>query len=105
MLITTYLFYPTITSLLFQTFSCEQIHLGRFLHQDYGIECDSAAHKRYKAMASIAIIAFSFGVPLLYFALLSRYRKNLAHADAQYLSFFFADYTDEQIAAVKSSNG
>eukprot|EP00937_MAST-01D_sp_MAST-1D-sp2_P005101 g5101.t1 len=95
LLVLTYLLYPTMSSLLFQAFSCETVHLGRFLHQDLSIDCDSAAHKYYERLTTVMVSLFAFGVPVLYWALLRRHRHNLLHNDAQYLSFFFADYTDE----------
>eukprot|EP00937_MAST-01D_sp_MAST-1D-sp2_P005052 g5052.t1 len=95
LLVITYLMYPTISSLLFQTFSCETVHLGSYLHQDLAIDCDGTAHQYYEGLSEAMIILFAFGVPLLFWALLRRHRRNLMHADAQYLSFFFADYTGE----------
>eukprot|EP00937_MAST-01D_sp_MAST-1D-sp2_P000024 g24.t1 len=92
LLVITYLLYPTMSSLLFQTFSCETVHLGRFLHQDYAIDCDGAEHARYEAIASVMIAIFAVGVPMLFWALLRRHRHNLVHEHAQYLRFFFADY-------------
>ena len=108
LLVLTYLVYPTISSMLFQTFSCESIGLGnkrsagavpparsRWLHQDYAIDCDSTEHRYYEALASFMIVSFSFGVPVLFWALLRPHRRNLNHADAQYLSFFFLDYNED----------
>ena len=92
LLVATYLVYPTVSAMLFQTFSCEKVHLGRFLHKDYAIDCDSAEHKGYQALAVIAILVFACGVPLLFWALLYYQRHNLMHENAQYLGFFFGDY-------------
>eukprot|EP00937_MAST-01D_sp_MAST-1D-sp2_P007747 g7747.t1 len=92
LLVITYLMYPAISSLLFQSFSCETIHLGRYLHQDYSIDCDSAKHKTYERLAKAMIALFAIGVPVLFFVLLRRHRHNLNGAEAQYLSFFYGDY-------------
>ena len=95
LLVLTYLVYPTVSSMLFQAFSCEQVHLGRFLHYDYAIDCDSAEHKRYQSLAITAILFFALGVPLMFWVLLYSRRHNLAHEDAQYLDFFFGDYNED----------
>ena len=92
LLVATYFVYPTVTATLFQTFSCEKVHLGRFLHRDFAINCDAVEHKSYELLAMIAIVLFSCGVPLLFWALLFYKRHNLMHKDAQYLGFFFSDY-------------
>ena len=108
LLVMTYLVYPTISSLLFQAFSCETVRLGsrrsigaqppatsRWLHQDFAIDCDSAEHKYYESLAWFMIASFAFGVPVLFWALLRLHCRNLDHADAQYLRFFFMDYRAE----------
>jgi hypothetical protein len=109
LLVLTYLVYPAVSSMLFQTFSCESISLGsrrsspdalpptrsRWLHQDYAIDCDDAGHKYYEGLAIAMIVVFAFGVPMLFWALLRLHRHNLMHANAQYLAFFFADYSAE----------
>eukprot|EP00937_MAST-01D_sp_MAST-1D-sp2_P008078 g8078.t1 len=94
-LVITYLLYPTLTAVLFQTFSCEQIHIGRFLHYDYAVNCDSAGHQAYEHLAVVVIVIFAIGVPVLFWALLFRHRHNLNHDDARYLGFFFDDYRPE----------
>ena len=66
LLVTTYFVYPTVSATLFQTFSCEKVHLGRFLHKDFAINCEAADHRRYEAFAAIAIVLFACGVPLLF---------------------------------------
>eukprot|EP00937_MAST-01D_sp_MAST-1D-sp2_P003170 g3170.t1 len=101
----TYVFYPTISSTFFQSFSCEVIVLGtkrsataqpparsRWLHRDYAIDCDSDEHQMYERWATAMIVLFAFGVPALLWSLLYQHRRNLLQADAQYLSFLYNDY-------------
>eukprot|EP00937_MAST-01D_sp_MAST-1D-sp2_P002392 g2392.t1 len=101
----TYVLYPSVSSIFFQSFSCEAIELGtmrsnaaqpparsRWLHQDYAVDCDSAKHQVYETWAAAMIVAFAFGVPILFLALLCKWRHHLQHEGAQYLSFLFRDY-------------
>eukprot|EP00937_MAST-01D_sp_MAST-1D-sp2_P002202 g2202.t1 len=88
-----------------RAFSCEKIELGtnrglrarppatsRWLHQDFNIDCDSDEHRSYEVMAGIAIGAFAFGVPALFWGMIYPHRKNLMSAGARHLRFFSADY-------------
>ena len=77
-LLLTFLVYSSVSSVVFQTFACEELDDGRvYLRADYRIECDSPRHKGFQAYAGIMAVLYAFGIPAFYSALLLRDRHVL----------------------------
>jgi hypothetical protein len=77
-IVPSYLLYPSISALFFQTFNCREIDQSRFLTPDLSINCDSSEHARAEGVARLMIGAFSIGLPAIYQALLYPHRHQLA---------------------------
>jgi hypothetical protein len=77
-IVPSYLLYPSISALFFQTFNCREIDHDNFLAPDLSIDCNSSEHARAEGVAWVMIAAFSIGLPAIYQALLYPHRKRLA---------------------------
>ena len=74
----TFLVYANVSSLLFQTFSCEHLDDGKYyLRADYRIECDSAKHEMFQVYAGFMIVLYTVGIPYFYVILLFKNRDVL----------------------------
>ncbi|CAM9574874.1 unnamed protein product, partial [Ectocarpus sp. 12 AP-2014] len=80
MLIVLYLVYTQISTVVFQTFACEDLpEIGKsYLRADFRIECETQRHTLYKAYAGVMICIYPLGIPavFLYFLLRQRSRIN-----------------------------
>ena len=62
-----FLFYPSCSSTIFQTFDCSPFDDGtRFLRGDWSINCDSFVHKLMEQYAIMMIFVWPIGVPIIY---------------------------------------
>ncbi|CAM9834064.1 unnamed protein product, partial [Sphacelaria rigidula] len=74
----TFLVYSSVSSILFQMFSCEDLDDGKnYLRADYRIECDSPRHVSLQIYAAFMIAVYTAGIPTLYVTLLFRHREVL----------------------------
>jgi hypothetical protein len=76
-LVPSFMLYPSISSVLFQTFMCRTIDSKQFLTKDLSIDCASAEHRAAETRAAVMIVLFSFGLPAMYQALLYPHRRQL----------------------------
>eukprot|EP00903_Cladosiphon_okamuranus_P011652 g10960.t1 len=77
-LLVTFFVYSNVSSVVFQTFACEELDDGRdYLRADYRIECDSHEHRRAMVYASFMVFLYPLGIPTLYATLLFRNRNVL----------------------------
>lgn len=77
-LLLTFLVYSSVSSVIFETWSCENLEDGNnYLRADYGIKCDSQEHKAFQAYAGIMVVLYTMGIPAFYGYLLFRYREEL----------------------------
>ena len=59
--------YPSMSSTIFRTFSCESFDNGRFMREDYSIKCDSTKYTAFVRPYAIAMmIIYPIGVPLVW---------------------------------------
>ena len=73
-----FLAYPTVSTVAFRAFDCEDFgEGGKWMRADYSIDCDGAAYRRIAAVATIAICLFPVGVPVCYAVLLVRARHAI----------------------------
>ena len=98
-----FLAYPTVSTVAFRVFDCEDFGAlyGSYLRVDYSFHCDGDAYTAMKAVAVVAILIFPIGVPLTYFGLLlkaspairsqapTRFSASLSFLHADYLPQFF----------------
>lgn len=83
LLFLTFLVYSSVSSMVFQTFSCEKLDDDIvYLRADYSIRCTDTKHRAFVAYAALMVIVYPVGIPLLYAALLFQVRDVLADADA-----------------------
>ncbi|CAM9838142.1 unnamed protein product, partial [Sphacelaria rigidula] len=74
----TFLVYSSVSSILFQMFSCDELDDGRvYLRADYRIECDSRKHNSLQIYAGFMIVLYTAGIPGFYATLLFRHRGVL----------------------------
>jgi hypothetical protein len=62
----TFLIYSTVSTTVFQTFSCDTIDdkaevKMSFLRADYSIQCDTPQHKLYKIYSGVMIVIYPIG--------------------------------------------
>ncbi|CAM9177599.1 unnamed protein product [Choristocarpus tenellus] len=64
-LIVCYLIYTQVSTVIFQTFACEDLTdvEERYLRADFRIKCDSEEHSRYICFAAIMIFIYPIGIP------------------------------------------
>ncbi|CAN0312502.1 unnamed protein product, partial [Discosporangium mesarthrocarpum] len=78
-LLLTFLVFSSVSTVIFKTFSCDTIAdtNKRYLREDYSISCDTKEYQGYRAYASIMVLVYPVGIPLLYFWILWRNRSKL----------------------------
>ncbi|CAN0099518.1 unnamed protein product [Ectocarpus sp. 12 AP-2014] len=102
LLLLTFLVYSSASSMVFQTFACEELDDGiEYLRADYRIKCDDSEHKDFEAYAGFMVMVYPLGIPLLYAFLLFQRRDVLAepHADrtiAQSIAALWEAYRPER---------
>lgn len=82
-LLLTFLVYSSVSSALFKTFACEELHDGtNYLRADYRIECDSPKHRGFQVYAGFMTLLYTVGIPVFYGVLLFRDRTVLKQGGA-----------------------
>lgn len=77
-LLVTFLVYSAVSTVVFQTFSCDSLDDGKtYLRADYEIDCDSPEHGFFKIYAGVMIAVYPLGIPAFYTFLLVRNRALL----------------------------
>ena len=75
-----FLVYSSVSSILFQTFSCESLDDGNnYLRADYRIHCVSQTHVAYTVFAGFMTVLYTLGIPALYVCILFKDRHLLAN--------------------------
>ena len=70
-LLITFLVYLSVSSVVFQTFACEDLDDGKnYLRADYTIECDFPKHRAFQTYAGLMILVYPVGIPAFYAVLL-----------------------------------
>ncbi|CAN0479076.1 unnamed protein product, partial [Discosporangium mesarthrocarpum] len=71
--------FSSVSTVIFKTFSCDTIAdtNKRYLREDYSISCDTKEYQGYRVYASIMVLVYPVGIPLLYFWILWRNRSKL----------------------------
>ena len=63
----TFLVYSSVSSAVFQMFSCERLEDGEiYLRADYSIQCDSLRHRNLQGYAAFMMLLYPVGIPLAY---------------------------------------
>eukprot|EP00752_Nemacystus_decipiens_P011444 g10163.t1 len=72
-----FLFYSTVSTVIFQTFTCDELADvdERWLRADYGIDCDSSKHKAFQLYAGFMILVYPVGIPIVFAVMLWRKRS------------------------------
>jgi hypothetical protein len=73
--------YPTASNNLTKTFACHDVDGTRYLRADYNFECDTNTWWTAVALASVLVIVFVVGFPLLTFYQLWTYRLSDSGSD------------------------
>ncbi|CAM9153429.1 unnamed protein product, partial [Laminaria digitata] len=76
-----FLVYSSVSSVIFQTFSCEEIGGGWALKADYSIPCNDKRHTMYRVYAGVMAAVYPIGVPALLCGWLVRNRKYLTTSE------------------------
>lgn len=83
-LLLTFLVYSSVSSVLFQTFACEDLEDGNnYLRSDYRIECDSEKHEHMQIYSWVMICLYTIGIPVWYMYLM--FNKNMETSSARSL--------------------
>lgn len=77
-LFVTVLVYSSVSSTVFQMFSCDDLEDGNtYLRVDYRIHCDSPKHRALQIYSGFMIFLYPLGIPAIYGVLLYRTRHLL----------------------------
>ena len=71
-----FLGYPTLSASMLRVFNCIEIHGEYFVKHDVSIPCYDATHSGYQMLASLGVLLYPIGIPLLFYGLLIRYRVH-----------------------------
>jgi hypothetical protein len=75
-----FLAYPGVCGIIFSTFMCEEIDDGQsYLRADYSINCASPQHRAAVGYATLLLLLWPLGAPLLYAVLCQSEAELLAH--------------------------
>ena len=78
MLLLTFLVYSSVSSIIFQTFACDDLADGKnYLRADYRVECDSPNHELFQIYAFFMMLLYAGGIPTVYAGLLVQNRAVL----------------------------
>ncbi len=73
-----FLVYSSTSSIVFQTFGCDDLDTGEsYLRVDHSIRCYTAKHKGFTWYAGAMILVYPLGVPLCYASVLYRARAAI----------------------------
>ena len=76
-----FLVYATVSSIIFQTFACDDFDTGiSYLRVDHSLECYTAKHTFFMVYAGVMTVVYPFGVPFCYAVVLYRGRAALKDA-------------------------
>ena len=73
----TYLILPSITSTIFHMFVCTEVDSKNYLVADIGIDCQSTYWRDGISYASIMIIIYPLGIPMMYLWLLYQVKDRI----------------------------
>ncbi|CAN0330304.1 unnamed protein product [Ascophyllum nodosum] len=78
-LIILYLVYSSVSTVIFQTFACEDLEdIDKiYLRADFRIECDTPKHTAYKIYAAIMIFVYPLGIPAAFWYFLARQKSSI----------------------------
>lgn len=80
-LVVVFFVYSSVSSILLQTFACEDIAGGWYLRADYSISCKSTTHIGYMAYAFVMCLVYPVGIPVSFCWWLVRNREDLKKSD------------------------
>lgn len=77
-IIVLFLVHPTITTIMFNAFNCQDVDGKSLLYEDLEIECNVGQHRLYSlSIALPSIVIWGLGIPSLALLLLYQRRKDL----------------------------
>lgn len=98
----TFLIYSSVSTILFQTFSCEEFEEGSsYLRADFRIDCDSKRHGNMENYASVMIGIYTVGIPGWYAYLMLNKDKNSSSARGLWDSYKSGRYYYELIECAR----
>ena len=104
-LLLAFLVYSSVSSILFQTFSCESLDDGKtYLRADYRIHCDSQTHVAYTVFAGFMTVLYTMGIPALYACILFRDRHLLANETDSSIGEGSSDVRENNLRLRATSN-
>ncbi|CAM9423006.1 unnamed protein product, partial [Laminaria digitata] len=75
--------YSSVSSAIFQTFSCEDLDIGSSLKADHSVSCQTPLHNAYKKYAGVMAIVYPIGIPCFFMWWLVRNRNDLQTSQRQ----------------------
>ena len=73
-----FLIYPGLCNRAFHVWHCRSLGNFDVLSEDYGVECYTDEHIKYRVLSSVVIVVVAFGTPLLLARTVYRRRKQYA---------------------------
>ncbi|KAK3261925.1 hypothetical protein CYMTET_29196, partial [Cymbomonas tetramitiformis] len=73
-LVVLYLVYPALCGKVLASFNCIEVHGEHVLRADVEYACYNASHRATMALASLGVVLYPFGIPLIFLLLMIRYR-------------------------------
>ena len=95
MIVIFFLVYPNIVKFMFSHFACTEFDmLGKFLNDNYSVECWNDKHQRYSVIVALpSIIIWSVGVPTVVLIAMIKQRRYLYKEDNKIrFGFLFNGY-------------
>lgn len=89
------LLYPLLCRTCFRMFACQKLGEEEGWHpDDFTIACDSSVHTFFKVMASVGVIVYPIGIPLVFMVLLQYDKRNTdaGGSPGEHLNFLRSDY-------------
>ena len=78
--------YSSVSYTIFQTFSCDELDDGKaYLRADYGLECSTTLHSKFKTYAWVMMFFYVVGIPAVFAWCLIRYKGDLTKPDREVL--------------------
>lgn len=85
-------FYPSLCSIVLSVFNCRDFGVsGIWLRVDNEISCESATYTAYVCLASVGVLLYVVGIPLLFFYAIKNRHLSLWHVSSRFLHQGFVD--------------
>jgi len=61
-----FIIYPSVSQIVFTTFNCKELYDEHYIAADVTLKCYDARHQGWMAYASVCVIVYTLGIPLIF---------------------------------------